>query len=156
MKKFADGHFLRYLVSQYWYKLIVVFLFNILAVVFSILSLLLIEPFVAILFGMDLSRLSALGSMVMSILSSFIDIKAASQEVAGLVVLAVLFFFLKNFFMFMAQWFMAPVRSDVVRNMRNSLFDKILILPLSFFSDQRKGDVISCAVNDTHEIEYTV
>ena len=156
MKKFADGHFLRYLVSQYWYKLIVVFLFNILAVVFSILSLLLIEPFVAILFGMDLSRLSALGSMVMSILSSFIDIKAASQEVAGLVVLAVLFFFLKNFFMFMAQWFMAPVRSDVVRNMRNSLFDKILILPLSFFSDQRKGDVISCAVNDTHEIEFTV
>ena len=56
----------------------------------------------------------------------------------------------------MAQWFMAPVRSDVVRNIRNAIFDKILILPLSYFSDQRKGDVISCAVNDTHEIEYTI
>ena len=156
MKKISDGQFMGYLLGQYWYKLIVVFIFNILAVAFSILSLLLIEPFVAVLFGMDLSRLSALGSMMMNVLSSFIDVKAATQNVAGLVVLAVLFFFLKNFFTFMAQWFMAPVRSDVVRNIRNSLFDKILILPLSFFSDQRKGDVISCAVNDTHEIEYTV
>lgn len=145
-----------FLLSQYWYKLIVVFLFNILAVAFSILSLLLIEPFVAVLFGMDLSRLSVLGSFMMNILSSFIDLQAADQQVTGLVILAVLFFFLKNFFTFMAQWFMAPVRSDVVRNMRNALFDKILILPLSYFSDQRKGDVISCAVNDTHEIEYTI
>lgn len=145
-----------FLLSQYWYKLIVVFLFNILAVAFSILSLLLIEPFVAVLFGMDLSRLSVLGSFMMNILYSFIDLQAAGQQVTGLVILAVLFFFLKNFFTFMAQWFMAPVRSDVVRNMRNALFDKILILPLSYFSDQRKGDVISCAVNDTHEIEYTI
>lgn len=156
MKKFADGHFMGFLLSQYWYKLIVVFFFNILAVAFSILSLLLIEPFVAVLFGMDLSRLSALGKLMMSILSSFIDIQAASRQVTGLVILAVLFFFLKNFFTFMAQWFMAPVRSDVVRNMRNALFDKILILPLSYFNDQRKGDAISCAVNDTHEIEYTI
>lgn len=145
-----------FLLSQYWYKLIVVFLFNILSVAFSILSLLLIEPFVAVLFGMNLSRLSVLGSFMMNILSSFIDLQAAGQQVTGLVILAVLFFFLKNFFTFMAQWFMAPVRSDVVRNMRNALFDKILILPLSYFSDQRKGDVISCAVNDTHEIEYTI
>ena len=156
MKKFVDGKFMGFLLSQYWYKLIVVFLFNILAVAFSILSLLLIEPFVAVLFGMDLSRLSVLGSFMMNILSSFIDLQAAGQQVTGLVILAVLFFFLKNFFTFMAQWFMAPVRSDVVRNMRNALFDKILILPLSYFSDQRKGDVISCAVNDTHEIEYTI
>lgn len=156
MKKFADGNFMGFLLSQYWYKLIVVFLFNVLAVAFSILSLLLIEPFVAVLFGMDLSRLSVLGTLMMNIISSFIDLRAASMQVAGLVILAVLFFFLKNFFTFMAQWFMAPVRSDVVRNMRNALFDKILILPLSYFSDQRKGDVISCAVNDTHEIEYTI
>ena len=156
MKKFADGNFMGFLLSQYWYKLIVVFLFNIFAVAFSVLSLLLIEPFVSILFGMDISRLSVLGSFMMNILSSFIDLQVAGQQVAGLVILAVLFFFLKNFFAFMAQWFMAPVRSDVVRNMRNALFDKILILPLSYFSDQKKGDVISCAVNDTHEIEYTI
>jgi subfamily B ATP-binding cassette protein MsbA len=156
MENFYNGRFLRFLLSTYWHRLIVVFVFNILAVAFSILSLMLIEPFVAILFGMDLSRLSVLGSFMMNMLSSVIDIQAASQQVTGLVILAVLFFFLKNFFTFMAQWFMAPVRSDVVRNIRNAIFDKILILPLSYFTDQKKGDVISCAVNDTHEIEYTV
>lgn len=156
MKEMLNGRFLGFLVSTYWYKLIVVFLFNILSVTFSILSLMLIEPFVAILFSMDLSRLSVLGKLMMNILSAFIDLNAASQQVTGLVILAVLFFFLKNFFTFMAQWFMAPVRSDVVRNIRNAIFDKILILPLSYFTDQKKGDVISCAVNDTHEIEYTI
>jgi subfamily B ATP-binding cassette protein MsbA len=156
MLKISDGRFLRSLCTTYWYKLIVVFFFNILAVAFSILSLFLIEPFVAILFGMDLSRLSVLGAFMMSLLSSFIDMQAATQQVSALVILAVLFFFLKNFFTFMAQWFMAPVRSDVVRNIRNAIFDKILILPLSYFTDQKKGDVISCAVNDTHEIEYTI
>lgn len=151
-----NGRFLGFLVSTYWYKLIVVFFFNILSVTFSILSLMLIEPFVAILFSMDMSRLSVLGSFMMNILSSFIDLNAASQQVTGLVILAVIFFFLKNLFIFMAQWFMAPVRSDVVRNIRNTIFDKILILPLSYFTEQRKGDVISCALNDTHEIEYTI
>lgn len=154
--KISDGHLLRFLMTTYWCKLIVVFFFNILAVVFSILSLLLIEPFVAVLFGIDLNRLSVLGSFMMNLLSPYIDMQAATQQVTALVILAVLFFFLKNFFTFMAQWFMAPVRSDVVRNIRNSIFDKILILPLSYFTDQRKGDVISCAVNDTHEIEYTI
>ena len=156
MKDLYNGRFLSYLLSTYWAKLMVVFLFNILSVAFSILSLMLIEPFVAILFGMDLSRLSVLGSLMMKFLSSFIDLSAATQQVTGLVILAVLFFFLKNLFTFMAQWFMAPVRSDVVRNIRNAIFDKILILPLSYFTDQKKGDVISCAVNDTHEIEYTI
>ncbi len=156
MNDMYNGRFLRFLLSTYWYKLIVVFFFNILAVAFSILSLMLIEPFVAILFGMNLSRLSVLGSFMMNILSEFIDLNAATQQVTGLVILAVLFFFLKNLFTFMAQWFMAPVRSDVVRNIRNAIFDKILILPLSYFTDQKKGDVISCAVNDTHEIEYTI
>ncbi|MBO4654915.1 MAG: ABC transporter ATP-binding protein [Bacteroidales bacterium] len=156
MKDMYKGHFLGSLVSTYWMKLTVVFFFNILAVGFSILSLMLIEPFVAILFNMDLSRLSVLGTFVMKILASFIDLEAASRQVTGLVLLAVLFFFLKNLFTFLAQWFMAPVRSDVVRNIRNAIFDKILILPLSYFTEQKKGDVISCAVNDTHEIEYTI
>ena len=96
MEDFYNGRFLRFLLSTYWYKLIVVFFFNILAVAFSILSLMLIEPFVAILFGMDLSRLSVLGSFMMNILSSVVDVQAASQQVTGLVILAVLFFFLKN------------------------------------------------------------
>lgn len=154
--EFSSKHFLRGFLVDYWPQLLVVFFFNLLAVVFSILSLMLLEPFVTILFHRDLSDLSVLGQLMMNFLSSFIDTQAASRQVVGLILLAVLFFFCKNLFTFMAQWFMAPIRSDVVRNVRNSIFDKLLILPLSFYSDQKKGDVISCAVNDTHEIEFTI
>lgn len=154
--EFSSQHFMRNFLSSYWHRLLFVIALNLLAVVFSILSLMLIEPFIAILFGRDLSNLSVLGTWVLNILLPYIDVSAASQRVVGLILMAVLFFFLKNFFSFMSQWFMAPIRSDVVRNLRNSIFDKLLILPLSYYSEQKKGDVISCAVNDTHEIEFTI
>lgn len=153
---FSSRHFIEEFLSDYWYKLLVVFAFSMLAVVFSILSLMLIEPFIAILFSRDISELSVLGQWMLGLFSSIIDLNSASQQVISLVLLALAFFFLKNLFTFMAQWFMAPIRSDVVRQIRNALFDKILILPLSYFSEQKKGDVISCAVNDTHEIEFTI
>lgn len=116
----------------------------------------LLEPFIAILFKQDLSQLSFIGSFVLQIVSNFVDIAVLSQQVVGLVVLAMLFFFFKNFFTYSAQWLMATVRSDVVRSIRNEIFYKVLILPLSYFSDKKKGDVISRSVNDTHEIEYTI
>lgn len=153
---FSSRHFIEEFLSDYWYKLLVVFAFSMLAVVFSILSLMLIEPFIAIMFSRDISELSVLGQWMLGLFSSIIDLNSASQQVISLVLLALAFFFLKNLFTFMAQWFMAPIRSDVVRQIRNALFDKILILPLSYFSEQKKGDVISCAVNDTHEIEFTI
>ncbi|MCQ2272148.1 MAG: ABC transporter ATP-binding protein/permease [Bacteroidales bacterium] len=153
---FSSRHFIEEFLSDYWYKLLVVFAFSMLAVVFSILSLMLIEPFIAILFSRDISELSVWGQWMLGLFSSIIDLNSASQQVISLVLLALAFFFLKNLFTFMAQWFMAPIRSDVVRQIRNALFDKILILPLSYFSEQKKGDVISCAVNDTHEIEFTI
>lgn len=153
---FTSRHFIEEFFSDYWYKLLVVFAFSMLAVVFSILSLMLIEPFIAILFSRNISELSVLGQWMLGLFSSIIDLNSASQQVISLVLLALAFFFLKNLFTFMAQWFMAPIRSDVVRQIRNALFDKILILPLSYFSEQKKGDVISCAVNDTHEIEFTI
>lgn len=51
---------------------------------------------------------------------------------------------------------MAPIRSDVVAQLRQRIFDKILILPLSYFTAQKKGDILSRAVNDTQEIEFTI
>lgn len=153
---FSTRHFIKDFCFEYWFLLSVVFVFSMMAVVFSILSLMLIEPFIALLFSRDLSELSFLGQWMLGLFSSFMDLSNASHKLISLVLLAMAFFFLKNLFTFLAQWFMAPIRSDVVRQIRNALFDKILILPLSYFSEQKKGDVISCAVNDTHEIEFTI
>ncbi|MBR6489748.1 MAG: hypothetical protein IKT03_04350, partial [Muribaculaceae bacterium] len=46
--------------------------------------------------------------------------------------------------------------SDLLFTLRNQLYDKILHLPLGYFTSQRRGDVVSRGVNDTHEIEFTI
>jgi len=69
------------------------------------------------------------------------------------VVVASLF---KNGFIFLAYNSMAYMRAGTVRNLRKKMYDKILRLPLSYFSDARKGDVMTRISNDVQEIELSV
>jgi subfamily B ATP-binding cassette protein MsbA len=62
----------------------------------------------------------------------------------------------KNSFIFLANNSMAFIRSRTVRDLRKKLYDKILRLPLSFFTDARKGDVMTRISNDVQEIEVSV
>ena len=78
------------------------------------------------------------------------------RSVSLLLALALLFYFLKNLFGYASQWVMARMRSDLLFTLRNLLYDKILRLPIGYFSQQKRGDVVSRAVNDTHEIEHTI
>ncbi|MEG1556168.1 MAG: ABC transporter ATP-binding protein [Bacteroidales bacterium] len=151
-----EKHNLISLIAPYKWKLLLVTFVNFISVLFSILSLMILEPFVNLLFKHDLSQLSFSGQYFVSILSHFVDIHSMSQSMMGMVLLVVILFFFKNLFLFLAQWLMAPLRSDLIRTLRNDLYDKILILPLAYFGMKKKGDVISRAVNDTQEIEFTV
>ncbi len=65
-------------------------------------------------------------------------------------------FFLKNFFRYMAMFYLAPVRNGVVKDLRNSLYHKMLILPLGYYSDQRKGDLMARVTSDVQEIEWSI
>lgn len=118
--------------------------------------MLLIEPFVKIFFQKELTGLSVTGEQVIRILNYFIDISILQHSFLALVILLIIMFLLKNIFLFLTQWLLAPIRSDVIRQLRNQMYHKVLLLPISFFSSQKKGDVISRAVNDTQEIEFTV
>jgi len=62
----------------------------------------------------------------------------------------------KNGFIFLANNCMAYIRSSTVRDLRRKLYDKILRLPLSFFTDARKGDVMTRISNDVQEVEISV
>ena len=116
----------------------------------------LIEPLVKLFFQGDLSHLSLIGNKLMSIVGLFVDLSEPRSSLAAIVIFVVILFLLKNFFLILTQWLMAPIRSDVIRALRNKMYYKVLILPLAYFSGQKKGDVISRAVNDTQEIEFTV
>jgi ABC-type multidrug transport system fused ATPase/permease subunit len=65
-------------------------------------------------------------------------------------------YFLKNFFRYMGMFFIAPIRNGVVRDLRNALYNKVLILPLAYFSEQRKGDIISRMSSDVLEVEWSI
>ncbi|MEL7118507.1 MAG: ABC transporter ATP-binding protein [Bacteroidota bacterium] len=65
-------------------------------------------------------------------------------------------FFLKNLFRYLALFFLAPVRNGIIRDVREQLFNKLLILPLGYFSEEKKGDIISRATADVQEIEYSI
>ena len=65
-------------------------------------------------------------------------------------------FFLKNLFRYAAVWHQSELRMAVVRDVRNKLFSKAMNLPLSFYSDERKGDLMARMNSDVGEIEIAV
>lgn len=68
----------------------------------------------------------------------------------------VLLYFFRNLFRYLAQFFLAPVRNGIVRDLRQRLFEKILALPIGFFSEERKGDLLSRMSADTQEVESSI
>ncbi len=70
--------------------------------------------------------------------------------------LIIFVFFFKNLFRYLALYFITPVRNGIVRDIRQKLFEKMLDLPLSYFSEQRKGDLLSRITSDAQEIEWSI
>jgi subfamily B ATP-binding cassette protein MsbA len=64
--------------------------------------------------------------------------------------------FLKNLCRYMAMYFLAPIRNGVVRDLRNKMYSKALDLSLSYYSDERKGDIMSRMTTDVIEIEWSI
>ena len=71
-------------------------------------------------------------------------------------ILVVVFSLLKNGFIFLANHVLAPIRAFLVRDMRNDIYQKVLKLPLSYYTEARKGDVIARISSDVQEIENSV
>jgi ATP-binding cassette, subfamily B, bacterial MsbA len=140
-------------------------IYNILSAVFALFSYTLVAPFLKILFnrlgavpnpGKFQFNLDYLGAAGKYYLYAFIDQHGeigALMLVCLVVVVASLF---KNGFIFLANNSMAYVRACTVRDLRKKMYDKVLKLPLSFFTDARKGDVMTRISNDVQEIEISV
>ena len=71
-------------------------------------------------------------------------------------VFILLIFFFKNLFRYLSMFFMAPVRNGVVADIRHQIFSKVLHLPLAYFSDERKGDILSKMTIDVQEVETSI
>lgn len=141
-------------------------LFNLFSIVFGLFSIALIIPFLNVLFGKTAlisNKPETLKLTVHSITENFTYylstlIKNNGHEYALLAICAVLVLSIlfKNLFRYMALYFMVSLRNYVVGDLRNNLYNRILILPLSYFSDERKGDLISRMSSDVLQVEVAI
>jgi subfamily B ATP-binding cassette protein MsbA len=89
-------------------------------------------------------------------LSQLILEKGKRAALAQALFLVVALYFLRNLFRYASQFFLAPVRNGIVRDIRQALYEKTLSLPLSFFSAERKGDLLSRMSVDVQEVEASI
>ncbi len=71
-------------------------------------------------------------------------------------VILIIAFFLRNFARFFAMYYMANVRIGAIKGIRNAIYSKIIILPLSFYSKHKKGDIIARVTTDVQEVEFSI
>ena len=143
-------------IKRYALRLVGIFLLNVVYVVLTIFAFLMIEPFVRLLFYGNLEHLSPLSTYVVSVLSTVFPLDQVQHSVVVLILFTALLFLLRNLAYYLSQWIMGHVRSDFVYSLRNSLYDKMISLPLGYFTTQNRGDAVTRAVNDTQEVEYTI
>lgn len=139
--------------------------FNILSVFFSLFSLTMIVPFLNVLFSQDMNAYQKVpwSLSISTLLANFNYFIAQNILKEGqlatlsfIVMLVIVMFFLKNFFKYAAMYFMGAIRTGIVRDLRNRMYSKILQLPLSYFSDERKGDIMVRMSNDVQEVEWSI
>lgn len=168
MKKFFGV--LRY-VKGYWDYATLNIIFNILSVIFSLFSIAMLFPFLQVLLlgnATTLNETLQKGAPVFTLSASSITdnvnyylskiiVEQGKLEALVLICLFVIInIFLKNLFRYLGMFFIAPIRNGVVRDMRNKMYDKILDLPLSYYSEERKGDIMSRMTADVQEIEWSI
>lgn len=140
-------------------------LFMVLTAIFSISTLALIAPFLNLLFGQTelVTEQTDLKFGMESIIQYFnfkmsgiIIFKGKVYALIFVGLLVLITTLLKNFFFYFSKFFMIPARSGVVRDIRNQIYAKLLNLPLGYFSEERKGDIISRVGQDAQEIEVSI
>lgn len=158
---------LRRFVPPYKYYLILNILFNILAAVLTIFSFAVIIPILEILFKINEQTYVYMewGSASMKevavnnfnyFFSRMIELHGAGFTLLILGILLIVMTFLKTGVSYLSSYFMIPIRSGVVRDIRNFVYQKIVGLPIGFFTNERKGDVIARMTGDVAEIENSI
>jgi ATP-binding cassette, subfamily B, bacterial MsbA len=142
-------------------------LFNILYAVFNVLSVLSFIPVLGILFGSEekvsqkpiYTGIKGIYDYVQNSLNYYVSnmMETGGVERALLFISIVSFsmFFFKNLFRYLALFVLSFLRNGVVKDLRDSLYHKIVELPISYFSEKKKGDTIARITSDVQEIEVS-
>ncbi|MDX9695887.1 MAG: ABC transporter ATP-binding protein [Bacteroidales bacterium] len=149
----------------YWGKGVMSIVYALISTVFSLFSLTMAIPFLSVLFEMQpkITELvkwefstKAIANNFNYFLSTIIENKGPEAALLSVSIIVVVFVLLKTLFHYLSNYVMAPLRTGVIRDIRDQLNTKILQLQLSYFTEERKGDLISRMTNDVQEIEASI
>ena len=139
------------------------FSFNILSVIFSVVSLGLLAPFLMLIFRQgDVLKVveGNKGFNPIDYFKTYISqmIEEPGGAVKALTLICFIIFvaiLLKNFFAYLSMYYLNPIRNRILNDMRTTMYKKILQLPIGFFSDRRKGDIMARFANDLNDVEVS-
>ncbi len=162
MKKIS--RLLKYL-AEYKGKIALYFTANLLSILFGLLSITMLTQVLQILFltgdkksgnpvrsGFHLDIIDKITAWANNLIHHADKLTA----LAYVCVAISLFTILKNIFLYIALYILNPLRNAVLRRLRDDLFTKTLSLPIGFFTEERKGDLISRMTNDINEVELSI
>lgn len=148
-------------------KIVLYFLFTVLSVIFSIISIGMLGPFLQVIFTdsrpecVDCNQLGKSSSnFLIQSINDFLNQSLATNgkitTLAFICIFLVSFVILKNLFIYLSYYVLNPLKNRVVNQLREELYDKVLRLPIGFFNEKRKGDLMSRMTNDVNEVETSV
>jgi len=135
---------------------------NIFLSIFTVISIPLLIPFFQILFdrvqavAIRPTEYKDINGWIKYYISDLINKYSQESVLLWVCLLLIVIFFLKNLFRYSALYFMAPLRYGIIYDLRSELYNKYLELPFSYYSDERKGVLLSSMTNDVQEVEWSV
>ena len=162
---------LKRFVPPYRWQVVANLFFNILSTILSLFSFATIIPVLQILFGLselevvympleDVATMQQTFQVLKNNLYYLLQVQIATHGAQYVLLLLggclVLLTGLKCLTAWLANYFMVPIRTGVLRDLRAQLYRKVVSLPIGFFTEERKGDVMSRMTNDVNEVEASI
>jgi len=146
-------------IGQYQGEIFWYCLFIILSIYFSIISLGMLMPFLDLIFKNTPAVTipsNPIGKLLYGILSGLTQTDDKIKLLGFVCIIITVAILLKNAFLVLANYILNPLKNKVVNQLRSELYTKILHLPIGYFTEQKKGDLISRITNDVSEVEGSV
>lgn len=151
--------------KKYWHYGLLNVIFNLLSSVAGIFSLAATIPVLRFLFNSDKLitekpefhlNFDSVYNTVLYYLSDSVATYGKEKTLFYLGIGVVILFFFKNTFRYLALYFMVPFRAFSMRDRRMEAYKKILDLPISYYSEEKKGDILTRLSHDVQEVEYAI
>ncbi len=138
----------------FWYCFFILF-----SILFSIISLGMLMPFLDLIFkdaSITPKSTNPVVGTLEGLLKTMVNTNNKVEALGVVCIIIISSIFLKNLFLVFSNYILNPLKNKVVNQLRTELYNKILHLPIGYFTEQKKGDLISRITNDVSEVESSV